>query len=665
MIQDSQAQEHGHWGARLRALRQSLSTGGGRAESLAYLFEALLEAGVPALILLVALFYSPELSDTRIGKLAAVHLMGGLLAGLWLMRAAVQGRLRLEGAVFWRPFLVYLGVSLAALALAHNRAQGAEVLLTQVWLFLLCMLALHHFRDPAAISGVLWTAVLTGLVVASLGVLQYNGIHLIPLPKAYGDLPISTLGNPNFVAHYLEIIIPLTLALLAVRRRWWEQALLGLTLVLTVAHLVVSGSRAGWLALAAALAFWFWSRLSAPARRLRQVLLGAVVAALLSAPLGLVLDSIYLEEGKSLSTSLSQIAQSTWDRALSGFDPQNFSVAQRLIIWKDTLDLIRDHPLLGVGVGNWKIFYPLYARTVRVDPAFSAEVQPTHTHNDFLEICAETGMPGLALWLWIILAALRLAWQAFAHARDPALDLLLLALTTGMLAMLGSALINFPLMAPVPSFFLWSWLGLLHQVAYQKEVPTLRGLSTRRRWHLSAGLRALGWGLAALAVTSFAVFNGFRLLSDFHYRQGVEYRREKKNAQAVHELEAAVWYNPFDYKYLHTLGNAYLDNGMVDEALRTWLATLRYHPYHMNTHNNLGTAYARAGDMQRAFTHFRIALSINPEYPEARNNLGTVYSRMGLLEEAAQEYRKALEIRPDYATAQKNLDALLRYRQGR
>jgi len=504
---------------------------------------------------------------------------------------------------------------------------------------------------------------LSGCLVSLTGIAQFWGVEFPGLMQAYA--PAATFGNRNWAGDYLLFILPLAVVPFVLARSLWTEIAWGCVGATAALYFIYAYPRGAWVGLAGA------SLVAGLAVALRRLCSGAGVP-LFSWTRSKTVVSLAYAALVALLVVLPHSMPTAPERALdvpgkllSIYEMQAPSALTRFAMYRNTLAMIQDHPLLGVGVGNWKIFYPLYARTVRVDPAFSAEVQPTHTHNDFLEICAETGMPGLALWLWIILAALRLAWQAFAHARDPALDLLLLALTTGMLAMLGSALINFPLMAPVPSFFLWSWLGLLHQVAYQKEVPTLRGLSTRRRWHLSAGLRALGWGLAALAVTSFAVFNGFRLLSDFHYRQGVEYRREKKNAQAVHELEAAVWYNPFDYKYLHTLGNAYLDNGMVDEALRTWLATLRYHPYHMNTHNNLGTAYARAGDMQRAFTHFRIALSINPEYPEARNDLGTVYSRMGLLEEAAQEYRKALEIRPDYATAQKNLDALLRYRQGR
>ena len=67
----------------------------------------------------------------------------------------------------------------------------------------------------------------------------------------------------------------------------------------------------------------------------------------------------------------------------------DYSVNYRLNLWESSLEMIKDYPLLGIGIGNWKILSIKYTKNKMTQ----YEV-PKHAHNDFIQIMAETGILG-------------------------------------------------------------------------------------------------------------------------------------------------------------------------------------------------------------------------------------------------------------------------------
>jgi O-antigen ligase len=82
----------------------------------------------------------------------------------------------------------------------------------------------------------------------------------------------------------------------------------------------------------------------------------------------------------------------------------NFAVLERVGHWQAGADMFSDHPWLGVGIGNYALAYPAYAR-----PHFYEALG--HAHNVYINFLAETGMLGAAAFAAFWLAALALAWR--------------------------------------------------------------------------------------------------------------------------------------------------------------------------------------------------------------------------------------------------------------
>jgi O-antigen ligase len=73
------------------------------------------------------------------------------------------------------------------------------------------------------------------------------------------------------------------------------------------------------------------------------------------------------------------------------------SVEGRLDVWKSALEIVRDHPLTGAGMN---MFRERVVRNLYPAPTFVQPVLP-HAHNEFLQIAADLGLPGLALFfIW-------------------------------------------------------------------------------------------------------------------------------------------------------------------------------------------------------------------------------------------------------------------------
>jgi O-antigen ligase len=99
----------------------------------------------------------------------------------------------------------------------------------------------------------------------------------------------------------------------------------------------------------------------------------------------------------------------------------NFAVLERVAHWQAAEAMARDHPWLGVGLGNYAAAYPQY-RLLNWPNALG------HAHMIYLNVLAETGVPGLAaygvLWLSIIALTLRALQQPHGPARGLAVGLL-------------------------------------------------------------------------------------------------------------------------------------------------------------------------------------------------------------------------------------------------
>jgi O-antigen ligase len=112
----------------------------------------------------------------------------------------------------------------------------------------------------------------------------------------------------------------------------------------------------------------------------------------------------------------------------------------RLQLWQSSLSMIRDQPLLGVGLDNFLYAY----RTHYVLPTAWEEFDLSHPHNVVFDFWLRLGLPGLLLLGWLLFAFFRSGWRAYGHRLTGGSDdrLLGIGLMAGMVNFVAHGLVD-------------------------------------------------------------------------------------------------------------------------------------------------------------------------------------------------------------------------------
>jgi probable O-glycosylation ligase (exosortase A-associated) len=106
---------------------------------------------------------------------------------------------------------------------------------------------------------------------------------------------------------------------------------------------------------------------------------------------------------------LSGLSKATSVETLSEVDAEG-SAQERFAIWVISTRIIRDHPVFGVGLGAYPLSHSVYAGGDGV-------LRRKDTHSTYLNVLAETGIPGLIVFLGIIVVVLYPAEQVRRRCR--------------------------------------------------------------------------------------------------------------------------------------------------------------------------------------------------------------------------------------------------------
>ena len=129
----------------------------------------------------------------------------------------------------------------------------------------------------------------------------------------------------------------------------------------------------------------------------------------------------------------------------------------RLLIWKNTVEIIKEKPLSGYGVGNHKL------AIMKVECAKKHDyIVSDHAHNDFLEMFSELGIFGCLIYvLTYVLAAIYALKQMFAKGVNELFRLRAMVGGTIILTYMNDAMFNFPLERADCQIYLAIGLALL------------------------------------------------------------------------------------------------------------------------------------------------------------------------------------------------------------
>lgn len=610
-----------------------------------------LEACLFALVAVLPVAYAPGFASLyRLPKQAGLAVIATLV--LWGAVAHVRRERLVSSLPLLFPIAIYAAVVVLSLWGARNRYEGlvqSAQTLVSLGLF---WAAATLFGETAAVFRLFRWAVGAASVVALLGIAQAWGADI---PTLVITTPIvapgSTFGNINMAAQYLILVLPLAVCLVVMASTPGGELGAGAALGLIATHLSYTGTRAAWLgtALASVVLSWLVVRrgilIPVPHGRFRRKMSIVAAAAGFVVLMNIAPRFVIPGWGQSHASVATRLG------SFAGEFEERTSLRVRLAIWANTAALVADHPLLGVGKGNFQFLYPRYARRVVKDVAMSPETRVREAHNDYVQLAAETGLIGLGTFLWLLVGLARRFYSGFTAAAEAGRLVIGGACAFGLLALLEEAFFDFPFQRAVPEALFWTLAGVLWR-ASGDDAPSAGGESSKSRPLIALTVVAVvatlaaGWGLNALR-------------AEYHYSRGGRAYVDGRVDEAGIHLARAVNLNPFEERYWFLLGLYEIRTERYADAVRHMLRNLALNPYNIGSLNNLGVALASLGRGPDAIEAFQRSLRIWPDHVEARNNLGVLYAHAGRPDLAIEQFEAALKLSPGNREARAHLDRLL------
>lgn len=331
--------------------------------------------------------------------------------------------------------------------------------------------------------------------------------HRLPQGGRMRAAAMSTLANAEYAGSYAAAIAALAAVMLfdwcgGSRRKWIARVVVFVAMALLLVQLALSGTRQPWIALMLAGLLRLLIELRVPPRAMAAgfgafllvvlfggLLAGGVVLALavggavlwafLRGHAGAALRGAdplnrWLLFGGPALLLLLFVAFSVpgpwnptgirlYERFSSITNPRDESVRERLLMYAGASDIIWRKPVFGTGPGRFaNEFYGAMATISEEDRSgvfafysrpFAAWVTE-QSHNDYLQIAVELGLPGLALFLGAMTALLAALWRIVADRQDPRRRTAL-ALMIGLVAFFSIMMTSFPLHMPSRTAVFW------------------------------------------------------------------------------------------------------------------------------------------------------------------------------------------------------------------
>ena len=400
-----------------------------------------------------------------VGELTATKYVGiacCLWAALYLLQRTTSVRLFATWPARFVALLVPLGMT-SYLALGEAQSYEVSPLMSYLSFGILFVVTLILVDSVAKAR---WVAVT--MLISML----YGSAHMIREWQKYGGWasgyrPGWMFLDGNYFTVSALLILPVMYRMLQLREPRWQWWLALSSLTLTLFATTLAASRGGFLGLATAL-------LIVAARSSRRNLRVTVGAALV------------------VAVMLAIAPSSPLTRILNPSRGDEESTDNRTTVWRGAIRMIQAHPLTGIGAGNFKLHVGSYVG-LEGRKAFVA-------HNTYLEVAAELGLPGLALFVGVLYSAFRGLGRVRSRARAVGAQFVFL-LADGFQA--GLAAFAVAIFFVSATYTKWFWLVVFLGVCLD---ALMKRLAVERRGadQLAKG-RAPGERLPARAANRSAV----------------------------------------------------------------------------------------------------------------------------------------------------------------
>ena len=679
-----------------------------------------IEASIIALVILVPMVFYPRCINVF---LPAKELLAEILVLLalmfWGFRMINRGELKLISTPLNFPILSFMAICLLSLIWSNSFFISLKELPLFLTGPLLYFIITNNISDEQQINRILNIILIVGGLFGIYGILQYNGIDFAFWTGNIGRHHVFGLfGNVNYFAEYLIVPLPLAISLFFTVQNRTHKILLLVGILVMGGSLILTFTRGSYLAIGISSIFMFLlylaSRGKSFIREYKKIFILAL-AFIILATFIFVIPNPLNKPGTVISkinsrVSVTQLTQSS-------------SIKRRIAIWKFTVMMIKDHPLLGSGIGTFKY------NSLKYQAQFFSQGEnrtlyphgfPDKTHNEYLQLWAELGIIGLGIFIWLMVSYFNYGIKLLKKIKDNYKQGIIIGLMGSIMAVLVDGIFGFPLHLPTTIVLFWLVLGLTVAVGLKNEVNAWEINTVKKNYtgiekgekedkqkperiNYKQGNISRFKTLLYILIILLTVFLCITVTRPFiartyWYYGDREIRRKNLNEAIKFYNEGLKWdpylgqayYNIgkiFQGKKIYSLALEYFDKatkyfdfsdlpqdialiylkkGQLDEAVIKLKQAITYQKDEKSMvplYSELGNTYLRLKRYKPAETAFKDAIKINPDFVNAHYGLAGAYLNQNKVEEALVELQKVIELAPDSLEANYARDTLQKIAQ--
>ncbi len=430
--------------------------------------------------------------------------------------------------------------------------------------------------SPRQLRKVVNFVIFLATAIAVLAIIQRVGspdliywFRSVPLNAS----PFGPWVNPNQYAGFMELVIPLALAVFiyykprvkrdaTVRTKILDfftmpganlHLLVGLAAVTMSLSVFISLCRGGILTLICSIFVFIvlhHSRRSHPGKIGVWVVIGCVVVAVS----WFGWDTVFAEFNKTVNTT-GQLSDT------------------RLDIWADSYTVIKAYLPFGSGFGTFVDVFPSFK-------SFYSNFLFDHAHNDYIELLTDGGIVGFSLAAWFVLAVFKHGFMMIRARRNLYAVLLGIGALTGLIAVLMHSVTDFNMHNGAIGLYFFFVCGFLVSVVNLKIDYSGEGTLLKKKplsLNKYAFVAVFIFGCIA-TINQFGVMKAGTIYSTMSRLSSNDERNEDETKALRESIVTAQKFDPLEVLYAHELGTLAWDNGNLNEARDHFTEAIRKNP---------------------------------------------------------------------------------------
>ena len=290
-----------------------------------------------------------------------------------------------------KVILIYGTVLFFSMLLSSDPVRSFEVLGDTVKAFIVVFAVAAYVKSDKEIKKILYAFLFVGLFQGIDGIYQYVfGIDFVWGTKLV-DMHGRVTGSMRYwhVGNLMAFILPMIFILIEISKRNWEKIVLILMIFLPIATMILSKTRSSWVSFASSFIIMFvFSKKK-----------------LLYVPLCII--------------PIVFIAFAPPDLVNRFNDLVKMEDSGRLGIWAVSIEMFKDSPAIGHGIGTFKEVYTDYKKEL---PQYDSPHRTPHAHNIYIHALAELGIVGFSALMFLLYSLLTSIVSTIKKSRgDPVL----------------------------------------------------------------------------------------------------------------------------------------------------------------------------------------------------------------------------------------------------